>query len=110
MRATTDSNPSVDFAALGPGVENLLGIFQAFSAWTDPQMQAHFADMRYGELKKQVADMVISHLEPFQKRYRQATSEPGYLDGILSESTRRVSPIANDTVTLAKRRMGLYVT
>src|SRR5690242_180334 len=27
MRATTDSNPAVDFASPGPGVQNLLGIF-----------------------------------------------------------------------------------
>src|ERR1700720_4230585 len=32
MRATTDSNPAVDFdAAMGPGVMNLLSIFQAFA-------------------------------------------------------------------------------
>ena len=66
MRATTDSNPAVDFDALGPGVENLLNIFQAFSEWTGDQMRAHFSGMRYGDLKKQVAEMVIAHLEPFQ--------------------------------------------
>src|SRR6202042_2807381 len=43
MRATTDSNPAVDFdAAIGPGVANLLGIFQAFSESTDEQMRAQF--------------------------------------------------------------------
>src|SRR5450755_4186742 len=31
MRATTDSNPAVDFAAPGAGVENLLNIFHAYS-------------------------------------------------------------------------------
>src|SRR2546425_6235936 len=70
MRATTDSNPAVDFNALGAGVANLLNIFQAFSEWTDEQVRAHFSGMRYGDLKKQVADMVIAHMEPFQKRYR----------------------------------------
>src|SRR5579864_5540560 len=30
MRATTDSNPAVDFETMGPGVANLLNIFQAF--------------------------------------------------------------------------------
>ena len=73
-------------------------------------MRAHFSGMRYGDLKKQVAEMVISHLEPFQQRYRQITSEPGYLDGILREGAERVSPIANATVELVKRRMGLYVS
>jgi tryptophanyl-tRNA synthetase len=110
MRATTDSNPAVDFDALGPGVENLLNIFKAFSEWTDERMRAHFSGLRYGELKKQTAEMVISHLEPLQQRYRQIVSERGYLDGILREGAERVSPIANATVELVKRRMGLYVS
>src|SRR5580700_5391562 len=42
MRATTDSNPSVDFETLGEGVANLLCIFQAFGGWADDQMRAHF--------------------------------------------------------------------
>src|SRR6185437_4408102 len=45
MRATTDSNPAVDFTALGPGVTNLLSIFQAFSDWTGDEMRAHFSGM-----------------------------------------------------------------
>ncbi len=108
MRATTDSNPAVDFASLGAGVENLLAIFQAFSGWTNDRMRAHFAGLRYGDLKKQVAEMVISHLEPFQKRYHEIASEPGYVARVLREGAERVAPIANSTVDLVKRRMGLY--
>jgi tryptophanyl-tRNA synthetase len=108
MRATTDSSPAVDFAALGPGVENLLNIFQAFSGWTNDQMRAKFSGLRYGELKKEVAEMVISHLEPFQKRYREITSEPGYVARVLREGAERVAPIASSTVDLVKARMGLY--
>src|SRR3954464_4549069 len=37
LRATTDSNPAVDFQTMGPGVANLLGIYQAFSGWTAQQ-------------------------------------------------------------------------
>jgi tryptophanyl-tRNA synthetase len=108
MRATTDSQPCVDVATAGPGVLNLLAIFQAFSGWSDDQIKQHFTGMRYGDLKKQVAEMVVTHLDPFQQRYRQIASEPGYLDGVLSEGARRVTPIANDTVRLVKERMGLY--
>ncbi|MDR3698587.1 MAG: tryptophan--tRNA ligase [Candidatus Sulfopaludibacter sp.] len=108
MRATTDSNPAVDFAAAGPGVRNLLAIYQAFSGDTDDAMKRQFTDMRYGDLKKQVAEMVVSHLEPFQDRYRRIVSEPGYLAGVLREGAERVAPIANDTVRLTKDRMGLY--
>jgi tryptophanyl-tRNA synthetase len=108
MRATTDSNPAVDFEKLGDGVANLLNIFQAFAGWADDQMRAHFNGMRYGDLKKQVAEMTISQLEPFQQRYREIRADPGYIPGILREGAARVSPIANSTVDLVKGRMGLY--
>ncbi len=108
MRATTDSNPVVDFETAGAGVRNLLSIHQAFGEWSDDQMKAHFGGMRYGDFKKQVAEMVISHLEPFQKRYQQIVGEPGYVAGVLREGAERVAPIANSTVELVKRRMGLY--
>jgi tryptophanyl-tRNA synthetase len=108
MRATTDSNPSVDFETAGPGVLNLLSIYQAFSGASDDEMKRTFSGMRYGDLKKQVAEMVVSHLEPFQERYRQIVSEPGYLAGVLKDGAERVAPIANDTVRTVKQRMGLF--
>jgi len=108
MRATTDSNPCVDFAGAGPGVLNLISIYQAFAEVSDDEVKQRFTGMRYGELKKQVADMVITHLEPFQERYRRITSEAGYLAGVLRAGAERVAPIANQTVRLAKQRMGLW--
>ena len=108
MRATTDSRPAVSFEEIGPGVENLLNIYQAFSGRSNGEMRSAFEGLRYGDLKKRVAEMVISHLEPFQKRYREITAEPGYVAGILKEGAERVAPIANATVDLVKRRMGLY--
>ena len=108
MRATTDSQPAVDFETMGAGVQNLLSIFQAFSGWPSDKLRAHFSGMRYGDLKKQVAEMVIVNLEPLQKRYAEIMGEPGYLTGVLKEGAERVSPIAQSTVRLVKERMGLY--
>ncbi len=109
MRATTDSNPAVDFDKAGPGILNLLAIYQAFSGDSDESMRAKFTGMRYGDLKKQVAEVTVAHLEPFQQRYREIMSEPGYLRGVLREGADRVRPIADSTVKLVKERMGLYV-
>jgi tryptophanyl-tRNA synthetase len=108
MRATTDSNPAVDFETAGDGVRNLLTIFQAFSDWTDDQLKSHFSGMRYGDLKKQVAEMVVSKLEPLQQRYQEIAADPGYLDQVLAAGAERVIPIANSTVELVKKRLGLY--
>jgi tryptophanyl-tRNA synthetase len=108
MRATTDSQPAVSFESLGSGVQNLLNIFQAFSGWSGEKIREHFNGMRYGDLKKQVAEMVVASLEPLQKRYHDIMTEPGYLDRVLREGAERVSPIAKSTVQLVKERMGLY--
>jgi len=89
-------------------VANLLSIFQAFSDWTNEQMRAHFTGLRYGDLKKQVAEMVISKLEPMQQRYREIAADPAYLDGVLRDGAEAVIPIANATVELVKQKMGLY--
>lgn len=109
MRATTDSNPAVDFETMGEGVANLLSIYQAFTESGDEQIRAEFSGMRYGDLKKRVAEAVVAGLEPIQARYRELTSEPGYIERLLDEGADRVRPIAEATVRLAKERMGLYL-
>jgi tryptophanyl-tRNA synthetase len=108
MRATTDSNPAVDVENPGSGVRNLLTIFQAFSGWSDDAVRAHFEGMRYGDLKKQVADAVVAALEPIQQRYREITADSGYIAAVLEEGAERVRPLARDTVEKTKRAMGLY--
>jgi tryptophanyl-tRNA synthetase len=108
MRATTDSQPQVDFETLGAGVRNLIDISQAFMSWKEEQSRAEFSGLRYGDLKKKVAEIVASKLEPIQTRYREIMSDPGYLDGVLKQGAERVSPIARSTVRLVKERMGLY--
>jgi tryptophanyl-tRNA synthetase len=108
MRATTDSNPAVDFETMGAGVRNLLAIHQAFTTWSDDEMKAHFAGMRYGDLKKTVAEAIVAALEPIQQRYREITADSGYIGRVLQEGAERVSPLARDTVERVKRCMGLY--
>jgi tryptophanyl-tRNA synthetase len=108
LRATTDSNPGVDFDHLGAGVQNLLSIFQAFTEWPDDKIRAHFAGMRYGDLKKQVGEAVVAALEPIQQRYRDIVAETGYVARVLDEGAQRIIPIANQTIETVKRAMGLY--
>ena len=110
MRSTTDSNPGVDFENLGAGVRNLLTIFQAFTEWPAEQVKQHFTGMRYGDLKKQVAEAVVAAIEPIQQRYREIASDPGYIAKVLDNGASKVRPLAQDTVLKTKRAMGLYTS
>ncbi len=109
MRATTDSAPGVTFEGeMGAGVRNLLGIYQAFTEKTNPEMHAIFEGMRYGDLKKTVAEAVVAGIEPIQKRYAEIMAEPGYVNSVLKEGAAKIAPIAEDTVRKTKDAMGLW--
>ncbi len=62
-RATTDSQPAVDPATMGPGIANLLTIARASDGSITKET---VAGMRYGDFKKRVAAAVIARLEPIQ--------------------------------------------
>ena len=105
-RATTDSQPAVDPENMGAGVANLFTIANA----CDPAVtRSAIAGLRYGDFKKRVAEAVVARLDPIQKKYREITAEPGYIDGVLQRGLERVLPIAQDTIRTTKRAMGLYV-
>ena len=108
MRATTDSKPAVDFDAadLGAGVRNLLTIYQAFTEATNDTMRERFSGMRYGDLKKTVAEAVVAGLEPIQRRYRQITPEE--ITQALSLGSANATAIAQNTLQKVKRAMGLF--
>lgn len=108
MRATTDSNPAVDVETMGAGVANLIAIYRAFTGCREDAAKAEFQGLRYGDLKKKVADAAIAGIEPIQARYREIAADPSYLDSVLEEGRARAAPIAESTVELAKDRMGLY--
>jgi tryptophanyl-tRNA synthetase len=108
MRATTDSNPEVNLDTMGAGVKNLLAIYQAFTDATDDAVRADFTGLRYGDLKKRVAEAVVAAIEPIQVRYREITADPGYVANVLKEGAARVTPAARETVEKTKRAMGLY--
>jgi tryptophanyl-tRNA synthetase len=105
MRATTDSLRDVRFDESRPGVFNLLTIYQVLTGQTRQQIEAHFDGKGYGDLKREVADVVIAALEPIQRRAQQLLSS-GELEQVLREGAQRAAPIANETLRHAKYAMG----
>lgn len=107
MRAVTDSGREITFDPQRPGVMNLLTIYQALTDQTRQQIEGHFAGKGYGDLKKEVAEVVVAALEPLQQRYRQITADPSYIDGLLKESVARLRPIVDDTMARVRVAMGI---
>ena len=83
MRAVTDSGSEIAFDEARPGVNNLLGIYQALSGQSKEQIEDHFAGKGYGDLKKGVLEVVMAEIEPIQARYAEISADPAYVDGVL---------------------------
>ncbi len=109
MRAVTDSFREIRFSdeRERAGVNNLLTIYQAISNDSREVIEQDFADKGYGDLKKAVAESVLSTLEPLQARYNELMNEAGYLDSVLKLGREKASAVAEQTLKLAKDRMGI---
>jgi tryptophanyl-tRNA synthetase len=109
MRAVTDSGREIRFSndPERAGVNNLLTIYQAFVGGSEQEVESHFANARgYGDLKKEVAEVVIEALRPLRNRYDQLTADMGYLDDVLRQGAERAESVAKQTLTIAKERVG----
>ena len=107
MGAVTDSGRELRPGELSSGVANLLTIYEALSGRPRPDIEAEFAGQGYSAVKRAVADLVVSTLDPIRRRYLALSADAGYLDRILREGADRVHPIARATLDRVKRLMGL---
>ena len=109
MRAVTDSGREIAFSSdpVNAGVNNLLEIYQAFTGEARDSIEVHFASARgYGDLKKEVVEVVNAGLVPIQQRYHELTSEAGYVDRLLARGAERAAMVANRTLETVRDRMG----
>ncbi len=110
-RAVTDSGREIIFsdAPEKAGVNNLLTIYQAFTGKSREEIEAHFAGKGYGDLKREVAEVVIEALRPIQERYRAIRAERGYIDEILRRGAEEARRRSEPTLTQAKHRVGFVL-
>ena len=90
-----------------PETTNLLGIYQGLTGLSMEAIIAEFEGQGHGALKKALTECLIAKLEPVRKRYAQYSAEPGYVEGVLARGAERVYPIAAETLSKAKERVGL---
>ena len=107
MRAVTDSGRVIKFDPKRAGLYNLLVIYQLFSGKTQTQIEKHFASKGYGDLKRELADLVIDKLTPLQTKIDYYMKNRRLLDRILKSGAKRAEKIANQTLTEVQQKLGL---
>lgn len=104
-RAVTDSGTEMRFDVSRPAITNLLTIYQLLTGKTREDIESHFADKGYAQLKAELADVTIGFLVPFQEKVHSISDDE--LDRILAAGCDRARAIAGVTLKVAKARMGL---
>jgi len=105
-KAVTDTEGSVRFDwEEKPGVSNLLEIFSSLSGESPEEVAGRYS--RYGELKSDVAALLVSTLIPLRERYEKLVADPAVLAGIAERGATKASLVAGPVYERAARAMGL---
>lgn len=107
MSAVTDSGSEIRAADDKPGVTNLLQIYSSMTGKKFAEIEASLTGQGYGTLKKEVADAVISALEPVQKRYAELIRDKAYLEGVLKSGAAAAQKRAFKILSKVYRKAGL---
>jgi tryptophanyl-tRNA synthetase len=89
-----------------PGVTNLLAIHSALSGRSVPDLEEHFAGRGYGDLKKELAEVVTEFVAPVRQRTLELLEDRAELERLLAAGAARARQVASGTVAQAYDRVG----
>jgi tryptophanyl-tRNA synthetase len=89
-----------------PGVTNLLTIHSALSGQSVAQLEEHFAGRGYGDLKKELAEVVTDALAPVQARTAELLADVAELERVLAGGAARAREVAVSTLAAVYDRVG----
>lgn len=105
-RAVTDSGSEIKYDPKNkPGISNLLNILSACTNEKISTLEKNYKGKTYGEFKNDVAEAIVSTLEPIQVRYNELKDEE--VRKILSDGAQKAAPIAAATLSRVKSKIGL---
>ena len=105
--AVTDSGSEIRFdAEEKPGVSNLLTIHSALTGESVDDLVERFAGRGYGDLKKEVAEVVVEFVTPFRDRTLELLEDRAHLDAVLASGAEKASAVAEATLRDVYDRVG----
>ncbi len=110
MRAVTDEGPKEPNSPVSEPVQNLFTLMELTSA---PDVLQHFKDayadcsIRYGVLKKQLAEDILKITLPIRERILDIRNDDAYIGRVLRQGAERARERAAATLREAREVMGI---
>ena len=110
MKALTDQGPTAPNSPKPDYIENLFLLMKLVSA---PEAVQKFEEaynsctIRYGDMKKQLAEDMVNFIKPIRERTEAIRNDHQYLSTIMQEGAAKARKSAAKTMELVKTAMGL---
>ncbi len=110
MRAVTDEGPKEPNQPISEPVQNLLTLMELTSA---PEIVQSYRDayadcsIRYGDLKKQLAEDILKVTTPIRERYHDIRNDDAYISRVVREGAERARERAAKTLSEVREVMGI---
>ena len=106
-RAKTDSGTEIVASEDKPAITNLLDVYSAMSGEPVSAIEADYEGRGYGDLKKDLAEVVVDGLAPVRDRANELLDDPAELDRLLESGASRAQEVASPTLKKGQARLGL---
>jgi tryptophanyl-tRNA synthetase len=105
--AVTDTGREIRYdPEAKPGISNLLTIYSALTDRKVSELEADYAGKGYGDLKKDLAEVVAQFVGPLRERVRSYQDDPAELDRVLARGATRAREVAGATLTVVHEKIG----
>jgi tryptophanyl-tRNA synthetase len=107
--AVTDSGSEVRRGDDKAGVTNLIDVMTVATGEMPEAIEARYSNGGYGQFKSDVAEAVITLLEPIQAQYTELRSDPGELSRLLAIGAAKAREASAPTLRAMYERMGFVL-
>jgi tryptophanyl-tRNA synthetase len=105
--AVTDTEREIRYDPKAkPGIANLLDIYATVSGRSIPELETEYEGKGYGDLKKDLAEVVVERVAPIRERTLELMQDPAELDRLLAIGADKASERAERTLAQAYERVG----
>ncbi|MCE3556297.1 tryptophan--tRNA ligase [Pseudonocardia sp. RS11V-5] len=105
--AVTDNEREIRYdPEAKPGIANLLTIYSALTDRKVAEIEAEYAGKGYGDLKKDLGEVVADFVAPLRERVQAYLGDPAELDRVLARGATRAGEVAGATLAAVHERIG----
>ncbi len=105
--AVTDTEREIRYDPVAkPGISNLLTIYAALTDRKIGELEDAYAGRGYGDLKKDLAEIVVEFTAPLRERVQAYLDDPAELDRVLAAGATRAREVAGATLAAVYDKIG----